>query len=70
MTERRAVEWDQRWRVALIDPGDFTPAYDLALAKGFSTLHMRSAASEVMGFMRLAGWRFGTSTFTGAWIVP
>ena len=38
MTERRAVEWDQRWRVALIDPGDFT--------------------------------RFGTSTFTGAWIVP
>ncbi len=34
MTERRAVEWDQRWRVALIDPGDFTPAYDLALANG------------------------------------
>lgn len=34
MTERRAAEWDPRWRVALIDPGDFTSAYDLALANG------------------------------------
>jgi glycosyltransferase involved in cell wall biosynthesis len=28
------VKTHERWRVALIDPGDFTPAYDLALANG------------------------------------
>ena len=61
------LDWRRRMsclRVALIDPGDFTPAYDLALAHGLIESGHAVRLIGKHGFREAGGQRFGSSTST------